>query len=156
MFTFCCLTLIFLNAGVLLFYCVIDNPETTFQTEVQAHSLSSFFIFPIMHNWHRVPLAFLCYSCSFMGKWLCFKDFLHTSVTHGCYLCPHLSYNWCSRGTCTFKWGYFTIIHILSFLNSGKDKELFFFHLHVSDMCIWMSNVISWFLGFQFSLFMPF
>lgn len=132
---------------MLLLYCVIDNPETTFQTEVKAHSLSSFFISPIMHNWHGVPLAFLCYPCSLMWKWLCFKDFLHTSVTHGCYLCPHLSYNWCSRGTCTFKWGYFTIIHILSFLNSGKDTKNYFF----SPSCLWYVHLnvkchqlISW------------
>lgn len=73
-----------------------------------------------------VPCVCLWYLCSLMGKRLCFKTLsIHTFVRHSCCLHPHISYNWCPRVTCTFKWEWLVIIHSLSFINTGKDTRSF-------------------------------
>lgn len=65
---------------------------------------------------------------SLMGKWLCFKYFLHAHLSaFSYYLWPQLGYNWCPRVTCTFKSEWVVVILILSFINI----ENLCFHLHI-------------------------
>lgn len=63
------------------------------------------------------------------------RYFLYTCLSDiAVTLCPHVSYNWCPRVTCTFKWAWLTIIHILSFINTGKDRRKFF--TFILPMCV--------------------